>query len=104
MREKIYNKLVRDRIPEVIANSNKQYETKIVEGNDLKELLNLKLQEEVSEYLETNDIEELADIMEVVYGILDSRNITKEELEVIRIKKKEERGGFTKGIKLIKVY
>ncbi len=103
MSEEIYNKLVRDNIPEIIASSNKKCEIKIVEKDELTELLNLKLQEEVSEYLESNEVEELADILEVIYGILDSKNISKEELEDIRIKKKEERGGFKEGIKLIKV-
>lgn len=104
MSEKIYNKLVRDKIPQIIKKDNKEYEIEIVEKDELIKLLNLKLQEEVTEYLESNDIEELADILEVIYGILDSRNISKKKLEDIRIKKKEERGGFEEGVKLIKVY
>lgn len=104
MSEKIYNKLVRDKIPQIIKKDNKEYEIKIVEKDELTKLLNLKLQEEVSEYLESNEVEELADILEVIYGILDSKNISKEELEDIRIKKKKERGGFEEGIKLIKVF
>ncbi|MCC5910980.1 MAG: nucleoside triphosphate pyrophosphohydrolase [Clostridiaceae bacterium] len=104
MSEKIYNKLVRDDIPKIIENNNKRYETEVVEGEELEELLNQKLQEEVQEYLESNDIEELADILEVVHGILHHRNVTMEELEDVRIRKKEERGGFIKGIKLTKVY
>jgi len=101
---KTYNKLVRDNIPKVIQANNKKCKTEIVEGEELKQLLNQKLQEEVQEYLEDNDIEELADILEVIHGILHSRNITIEELENIRLKKKEERGGFTKGIRLLEVY
>ncbi|SET77133.1 Predicted house-cleaning noncanonical NTP pyrophosphatase, all-alpha NTP-PPase (MazG) superfamily [Natronincola peptidivorans] len=104
MSEKIYNKLVRDDIPKAIEENNKKCETEIVKGEELKQLLNEKLQEEVQEYLETNDVEELTDIVEVIHGILHHRNVTMKELEDIRIKKKEERGGFTKGVKLVKVY
>ena len=104
MNVKIYNKLVRDDIPKVIEESNKKCETEVVKGEEVSKLLNEKLQEEVNEYLESNDIEELADILEVIHGILHNKGITIEELEDIRINKKEERGGFLKGIKLLKVY
>jgi len=104
MSEKIYNKLVRDDIPKVIEESNKKCETEIVRGEELSILLNEKLQEEVNEYLESKDIEELADILEVIHGILHNKGVTIGELEAIRIKKKEERGGFLKGVKLLKVY
>ncbi|MBU5677236.1 nucleoside triphosphate pyrophosphohydrolase [Alkaliphilus sp. MSJ-5] len=104
MSEKVYNKLVRDNIPNIIEATNKNCEIEIVEGEELEKLLNEKLQEEVNEYLESNDIEELADILEVVHGILNARDIGIDELEVVRVKKKEERGGFYKGIRLLKVY
>jgi len=104
MSEKIYDKLVRDDIPKVIEESNKKCETEIVKGEELSKLLNEKLQEEVNEYLESYDIEELADILEAVHGILHNKGVTIEEVEAIRIKKKEERGGFLKGVKLLKVY
>jgi len=53
------------------------------------------LQEEVDEVLEdTNVDEELADVLEVIYAMLAFRKITFEELEQIRLKKKDERGGF----------
>ena len=104
MGEIIYNKLIRDDIPKIIEGNNKSCETEIVKGEDLFRLLNEKLQEEVEEYLESDNIEELADILEVIHGIIYHRNIKLEELEEIRAKKKEERGGFVKGIKLTKVY
>lgn len=99
-----YNKLVRDNIPKIIDASNKRCESKIIEGNELMELLIEKLQEEVAEYIESDDIEELADILEVIHGILYQRNVSMEVIEDLRIKKKEERGGFEKGIKLLRVY
>ncbi len=104
MNEKIYNKLVRDKIPEIIETDNRKCEVELVDKNELIELLNIKLLEEVNEYLESSDIEELADILEVIYSIIKQRDISIDEVESIRIKKNNERGGFDKGIKLIKVY
>lgn len=104
MSEKVYDKLVRDKIPEIIEKSNKKLEIEIVSKEVLLDLLNKKLTEEVNEYLESKDVEELADILEVIHGILENKNITFDELEKIRLNKKAERGGFSKGIKLLKVF
>lgn len=104
MNKKVYNKLIRDNIPDIIEADNKKCKIEIVEGEELIKLLNEKLQEEVDEYLASNDIEEFADILEVIHGILNNKGVTIEELETIRTKKKEERGGFTKGIKLLEVF
>lgn len=101
---KIYNKLVRDNIPDIIEAGNKKCKTEIVKGEERARLLNEKLQEEVDEYIVSGEIEELADIMEVIHSILHNRGVTVEELEAIRLKKKEERGGFSKGIKLLEVF
>ena len=60
-----------------------------------------KLTEEVSEYQNDKNPEELADILEVIYRIAKLKGISKEELENIRIKKTEERGGFEKNLYLI---
>ena len=56
--------------------------------------LNKKLQEEVKEYLDDNNVEELADIVEVVYGILNSMDVSLEEFENIRKSKADKRGEF----------
>jgi len=88
-----HNKLVRDRIPEII----KQKEVPITHIADDKEYwqkLKEKLQEEVDEFIEDNNEEELADILEVVYAICDFKKIDKEKLEILREKKAEERGRF----------
>ena len=53
-----------------------------------------KLKEEADEYLADNSIEELADLQEVIYAILDERNISKEDFENIRLEKVERRGAF----------
>ena len=88
---KKYNKLVRDKIPEIIKAEGKIVKTKILNDEDYRKELNRKLQEEVKEYLEDNNVEELADIVEVVYGILNSMNIPIDDFEKIRKGKAEKK-------------
>lgn len=64
---KIHNKLVRDKIPEIIEKENRRPITKILSKEEYISELNKKLQEEFKEYLEDNNVEELADIVEVIY-------------------------------------
>ena len=96
-------KLVRDKIPAIIEADGKTPVTKILVDDDIYEMeLYIKLQEEMQEFLDAhtiqNTIEELADIMEVVYALAKVYGITKEELEHIRKRKAEERGAFDKKI------
>lgn len=96
---KIYNKLVRDKIPEIIAGDNgKTCVTRIMEDDEYLETLNTKMQEELEEYLESGDVEELADLEEVLRAILDVKNVSYEEFENIRNTKVEKRGAFKKKI------
>jgi len=95
---KKYNKLVRDKIPDIIKAEGKIVETKILNDEDYRKELNRKLQEEVKEYLEDNNVEELADIVEVVYGILNSMNISIDDFEKIRKGKAEKKGAFKEKI------
>lgn len=99
---KVYNKLVRDKIIDIIEEDGKIAKYTILSDNEYRQELNKKLQEEVQEYIEDNNIEELADIVEVVYGILNSMDVTIEEFEKVRIKKQKERGAFNKKIYLEK--
>lgn len=98
-----YNKLVRDRIPEIIEKAGKQAIVEKVGESQLIKLLNKKLEEELIEYLESGNVEELADLVEVVYGILDHKGVSIEEFERIRQEKNEKRGAFREGLVLIKV-
>lgn len=97
---KIYNKLVRDKITDIIEADGRIAKYRILDNNEYRKELNKKLQEEVKEYLDDNNIEELADIVEVIYGILNSMNVSINEFERIRINKQEERGAFEKKIYL----
>jgi len=95
---KQFNKLVRDKIPDIIASNNEKAVTRVLGENEYIKELNIKLQEEVNEYFVDENVEELADIVEVIYGILDSKNIKLEDFEKIRNSKIEKRGAFKKRI------
>jgi len=101
---KVYNKLVRDKIPQIIEAQGNKYDIKIANNEEHYKLLEVKLQEEVKEFLEDKNLEELADIMEVLYGLADSLGYSEEALNNKRMEKREERGGFEEGIVLLKVH
>lgn len=97
---KNYDKLVRDRIPEIIRADGKECEVEIVEGKRKYELLEKKLMEEVGEFLEDKNLEELADVMEVLFGLAKELGYSEDELIRKRNEKRDERGGFKEGIVL----
>ena len=100
---KEYRKIVRDRIPEIIEKSGKRAEYEQVSREEALAGLEEKLTEETREYLESRNLEEMADILEVLHGILRLRNVSMEEVEEIRLRKKTERGGFENRIRLLRV-
>ena len=100
---KTYNKLVRDRIPEIIEASDKTCVTEILSDEDYLRMVDAKLDEELAEYHKDQNIEELADLMEVIYAAAIARGYTLEELEQVRAEKAEKRGGFVKKILLKEV-
>ncbi len=95
---KVYNKLVRDKIPQIIAEKNQSCKTRILNDEEYLNELNRKLQEEVCEYLQSGEVEEIADIEEVLRAILDAKNFDYDEFEKLRLKKVEKRGAFKKKI------
>ena len=97
---KTHNKLVRDKIPEIIQNAGKTCTTHTMSDDEYIASLDMKLQEEVAEYLQDKNLEELADVVEVLRAICIARGYTLEELEKMRAKKVDERGGFEKRIYL----
>lgn len=104
----IYNKLIRDRILEIIEKDGKTYNMEILSKERHEGEIKAKLSEEVHEYQAAKNnqeaIEELADILELIHAALPLHNATYEQLEEVRVKKKEKRGGFDKGIYLIEVH
>lgn len=105
MRE--YNKLVRDKIPEIIERKGQRYTTKKLDTSSFIQELKAKFKEEITEYLATendNDaIEELADILEIIHSLSRVHGGNFNDIEAARQKKFIERGGFTEKIYLINV-
>ncbi|WP_210471094.1 nucleoside triphosphate pyrophosphohydrolase [Sporosarcina sp. 6E9] len=103
----VYNKLVRDRIPEIIEMSGKVFTTRILEEDDYLIEINKKMHEELAEYEEAtsneDSVEELADLLELIYAAANTYGTTIEELEKIRIHKAKIRGGFEERIFLVDV-
>lgn len=91
-----YNKLVRDKIPEMLDEKGILYEKRIASDNEYKIELIKKLNEEIKEFLEENTTEELADILEVVEALKKLPEY--EKVEEVRLKKLKDRGGFHKKI------
>ena len=96
-----YHKLVRDKIPEIIKkNEGLCAKTRVLDDDEYLKELNIKIQEELSEYLESGEIEELADLEEVLRAILDYKHISYEEFNQIREEKVNKRGAFNDRIYL----
>ena len=97
----IYNKLVRDKIPEIIENSGGRATFRQLSQDEYIQFLEQKLGEEVGEYHRDHTVEELADILEVVYALAAAQGYSKEELLRIYDGKHDQRGGFEKRLLLI---
>ena len=90
----IHNKLVRDKIPQIIEQSGKSCVTRILSDKEYAAALNAKLQEELNEYLADGSMEELADLLEVMMAAAKARGHDFSEVEAIRREKAEKRGRF----------
>ena len=97
----VYNKLVRDKIPEIIEKNGGECKYRILDNEEYIEMIDAKLNEELLEYHNDKSIEELADLMEVIYAAAKARGYTLSYLEQVRAQKAEKRGGFDKRIMLI---
>ncbi len=95
-----YHKLVRDKIPEIIEADGKSCEVEVLAEDAYLEMLDAKLDEELAEYHKDQNLEELADLLEVLYACAEARGFSLEELEHLRLDKKEKRGGFAKRLLL----
>ena len=99
-----YNKLIRDKIPEIIESSGKKCDIEVLNDEQYLDYLNKKLMEEVKEYLESGEIEELADLEEVLRAILKAKNFPYDEFEKARKAKVDKRGAFEKKLLLKRTY
>ena len=103
----IHNKLVRDKIPEIIASTGKKFSTRVLNEEEYITELKKKSFEELQEYVETTNqadaIEELADLLEIMHALADYHGSSIEEVEKVRQEKAVKRGGFKEKIYLIEV-
>ena len=104
--EQIYNKLVRDKIPEIIKNNGENPIVRILDDNEYKVELEKKLFEEYNEVIESNyseRIEELADMIEVIDALASLEDKTLNDVIKVAKEKRDKRGGFKDKIYLEKV-
>jgi len=99
----IYKKLVRDNIPGIIQKENKIPKTRILSNNEYKYELLKKLIEESNEVLEAREdkkdlIKELGDLLEVIDSTIKAFDLNRDEILILKDKRKQERGGFDKQI------
>lgn len=99
----IHNKLVRDKIPEIIESTGKKSYCHILSEEEYLSELDKKLNEECAEYQADKSLEELADMLEVMYAIAEARGYSISELERVRAEKAEKRGSFKDRVFLEKV-
>lgn len=103
----VYNKLVRDLIPNIIESDGKTCVTYILDDSQYITEVNKKMREELAEYegADTSDyaVEELADLLELLHAAAKFHGVTVEELEAVRAEKAAKRGGFEERIFLMEV-
>ena len=98
-----FDKLVRDNIPAIMAKKGKQAKHHQAQENEYWQKLTDKLQEEMDEFLADQNLEELADMIEVIYAICDHKKFSREQLEKFRLNKLKEKGGFSQKLILDEV-
>lgn len=100
----VYNKLVRDKIPEEINNiEGRKASYKILDDEEYLQELDKKLFEEAHEFVEGHSVDELADLTEVISTIMKLENISEEDVEKARKIKNDKKGRFDNKIYLIDV-
>jgi predicted house-cleaning noncanonical NTP pyrophosphatase (MazG superfamily) len=102
-----YNKLVRDKIPQIIESKGKKLLTKVLNNEDYIKYLKEKAYEELDEYYaaetDREAVEELADLLEVIHALANQHGFLIEEVEAVRKAKAGKRGGFQEKVFLIEV-
>lgn len=104
MTRKEYNKLVRDRIPEIIMSEGRECGTEIMGDEEYRTALLTKLLEEaqeVQEALPDKLTTELADLLEVMEALMALHGLDEAEVRLVQQERREKRGGFADRIKLL---
>jgi predicted house-cleaning noncanonical NTP pyrophosphatase (MazG superfamily) len=88
----------------MIAQTGQKCSVRVLEDGAYLAMLEEKLAEELAEFRQSKDPEELADLLEVIHALVEARGICWQELEQIRLEKRRIRGGFEKKIALLEVW
>jgi len=94
----LYNKAVRDKIPEIIKADGKECRFKILSNEEFLVELEKKLGEEIEEYRRSWEIMELVDVMEILYRVAELKGVSANRFELLRERKRAERGGFSENL------
>lgn len=101
---KNYDKLIRDRVPEIMDAQSVTYEVRVMTDAEYQAALREKIVEEASEVAEASPAEltkELADLQEVMDALMVAVGITSEEVRAMQVERRDERGGFSERLKLL---
>ncbi|MCC2631340.1 MAG: phosphoribosyl-ATP pyrophosphohydrolase [Patescibacteria group bacterium] len=99
----VHHKLVRDKIPQMIEADGQVAVVRVLDEKEYEDALNKKLLEEAAEFAADPSAEEAADVLEILGACLAMQGISREQVEAVRLQKREERGGFDKRIYLMEV-
>ena len=99
----VHNKLVRDRIPEIIEASGRKCITQVLPDDAYIQALDAKLNEELAEYQQSKSLGELADLLEVMGAVVKARGFTWDDLTRVRKEKRAQCGAFDQRIFLKEV-
>lgn len=100
---KYYHKLIRDHIPEIIAGDGKKFQTTVLQDEQYREALLKKVLEEAAEVAKSSPAElpsEIADLFEVVEAVMATYGITMDDIQSVKVQRRNERGGFSKKLQL----
>jgi len=100
----VYDKLVRDRIPEIIEAEGRRCGTEIMDNADFRQALLAKLIEEAQEIAASDGRDlmiEIADLLEVVDAIIATFELDRQDILITQAQRRHARGGFAKRIKLL---
>lgn len=89
-----YNKLVRDKVPQLIEESGRTHKSRILNDDEYFKALIDKVIEEIEEYRESGNEEELADVFEVLDSLVKFKDYEPMHIDYLKMKKKEKRGTF----------
>lgn len=98
-----YDKLIRDGIPAIIEKGGGSCRVRRLEPEEYRQRLEQKLDEELEEYLQSGQMEELADLLEVMMALVQARGESWQQLEAVRQEKRLQRGGFEQRLLLQQV-